>query len=257
MKGQVTTNHNQSFFWNLYGRCYDGINHSIPYRGLLYDLYINLDLKPGLKILDAGCGTGNFEKFLSTRSIPSIEIEAVDFSQVMLARAIKKCVDLDFVKFAVADLNQELSYPDGMFDRIVCSNVLYALKNPYSALEEMLRVLRPGGILVIANPKPNSKVARIVIDHFRRIGNIWDIRSKAMTILKTLVLLPTLGLVPILFNVLIIQRKARIREYQFLPREEFAGLFEENDSQHVNIISTYAEQNWLAVATKQFQSRAA
>jgi len=242
-----------TFFWNLYGRCYDSINHSIPYRGLLYELYVSLDLKPGQKILDAGCGTGNFEKFLSTRNIPPIEIEAIDFSDIMLARAEEKCYGVDFVSFATADLNQRLDYPDNTFDRVICSNVIYALKNPAFTLGELLRVLRPGGQLVITNPKPNFKVAPVVLDHVRRIRNIWNLRKKAITWMKTLILLPTLGLAPILFTIFVIQRKGRNQEYLFLPLEDFKVLLAENNFEEVEISHTYASQNWLATAFKQLQ----
>ena len=250
MKGQATTNHNQGFFWNLYGKCYDGINHSIPYRGLLYDLYINLDLRPGLKILDAGCGTGNFEKFLSTRSIPSIEIEAVDFSPVMLARAKQKCRDLSFVNFSAADLNKGLEYPDNSFDRILCCNVLYSLEDPLNVITELFRLLKHDGKLVIANPKPGFKVIPIVRDHFRRIGNIWGLGRKSMVLLKTLVLLPTMGLAPILLNLFVIEKKGEKKEYHFLSESKLRNLLELHKLTNIEVTDAYADQDLFTIATK-------
>jgi ubiquinone/menaquinone biosynthesis C-methylase UbiE len=249
MEGQPTTNQ-QSFFWNLYGRCYDGINHAIPYRGLLYDVYVSLDLKPGQKILDAGCGTGNFERFISERDIPDVQIKAIDFSSAMMARAKQKCKDLDFVKFTAADLNERLNYPDNSFDRILCCNVLYSLKDPVSSIAEFLRVLKPEGKLVIANPKPGFKVIAIVTDHFKRIGNIWGLGRKLLTFVKTLVLLPTMGLAPILLNLFVIEKKGEQREYHFLSEKNLRHLLEQNQLTDITIMNAYSDQDLFTVATK-------
>jgi len=247
--GKIDASQN-TFFWNLYGRCYDGINTAIPYRGLLYEIYVQLELKPDQKVLDAGCGTGNFEKFLSTRSTPQIKIEAVDFSEVMLKRARRKCRDLDFANFSFADLNQKLNYPDNTFDRIACINVLYALEQPHFTLGELLRVLKPGGKIVATNPRPNAQFAPLLRDHFERIRNIWGFSRRTSELLKTIIVLPTSGLVPILLNVFVIEQKGKKHEYHFLAKEEFARIFEENNSQTIDIFPTYADQNWLATAIK-------
>ena len=250
MKGQPTTESRQGFFWEIYGRCYDGINHAIPYRGLLYDLYVGLELKPGQRILDAGCGTGNFELFLSTRAIPAIQIEAIDFSPAMMTRARQKCADLDFVNFAVANLNDRLPYPDNSFDRILCCNVLYSLNDPVHTISEFLRVLKPDGKLVLANPKPGFKVMAIVLDHFKRISNIWGVGRKLMTFTKTLVLLPTMGLAPILLNLFVIEKKGEQQEYHFLSNEALRGLLEHNQLTDITIMNAYSDQDIFTVATK-------
>jgi len=49
-----------------------------------------LELKGGEHILDAGCGTGNFEKLLQNKGLNNIKVEALDFSQAMLKRAKQK-----------------------------------------------------------------------------------------------------------------------------------------------------------------------
>jgi len=249
MEGQESSRSNESFFWNLYGRCYDGINHAIPYRGLLYDLYTSLDLQPGQRILNAGCGTANFEVFISTRDIPPIQIEAVDFSPVMLDRAKKKCDGLDFVSFNLLDLNKKLDFPDSVFDRILCSNVLYALDDPSFTLGEMLRVMKPDGKLVISNPRPSAKIGPLVKDHFIRIGNIWGILQKARVFARTLVTLPIAGLAPIMLNVFVIEVRSKKNEYHFLQKQQLIQLFTQRNSKIISIIPTYADQNWLAVAT--------
>ena len=61
----------------------------MPYRKLLWDAFEALELEPGMRVLDAGCGTGNFEHFLAEKNHPPIQIDAVDFSAEMLARAAR------------------------------------------------------------------------------------------------------------------------------------------------------------------------
>src|SRR3990172_4647140 len=121
-------------FWNLYAKCYDAISHLIPYQEMMAYITQALDLKPGERLLDAGCGTGNLElalwkdfsrKYLAER----LRIDALDFSDVMLSRAIKKCEDIHEISFRVADLNEPLPFPDGIFDKIACVNTLFAVRN--------------------------------------------------------------------------------------------------------------------------------
>ncbi|MDI6822150.1 MAG: methyltransferase domain-containing protein [Actinomycetota bacterium] len=247
VKGDIAKS---TFFWNLYGICYDGINIAMPYRKLLFDAYINLDIRPGHKILDAGCGTGNFERFISSRNIPPIEIEAVDFSPIMLSRARKKCKDLKFVNFALVNLDGKLPYPDDTFDRILCINVLYALENPQNTICEFIRVLKPEGKMVLTNPKPDSRFAPLIQDHFKRIGNIWGFSRKAGVLAKTLLMLSTIGLIPILINVFIIDKKGRKQEYHFLPEEEFVTVFKQNGFGGIEIEPAYADQNLFIVVAE-------
>ena len=44
--------------WNLYARCYDRITGLLPYQEMLDEVVAALELKPGMRVLDAGCGTG-------------------------------------------------------------------------------------------------------------------------------------------------------------------------------------------------------
>jgi len=48
-----------SKFWKRYFKVYDVLNLLIPYQELLNTICDELDIKPGEKILEAGCGTGN------------------------------------------------------------------------------------------------------------------------------------------------------------------------------------------------------
>ncbi len=251
--GSLREQNDQTLFWNLYSRCYDCTYGLMPYRKLLWDSYEALELGAGMQMLDAGCGTGNFELFISEKNPPPVEIEAIDFSPAMLSRAKKKCQHLDNLNFEQIDLNKELKYPDKTFDRILSINVLYALEDSYFTLQEFLRVLKPGGKMVITSSKQDFRFFPILRDHFNRIGNIWGFSRKSMTLLKTFGMLSTTGMGSGLLNILVINRRERNGVYRSLSEEELIYAFERNgqkDVQDCAIGSAYVDQNLVAIVTK-------
>lgn len=249
--------HDSDWFWNLYARVYDSVYHLIPYRKLLWDVYRALELQPGMRVLDAGCGTGNFEFFISQKNPPHIEIDAVDFSTGMLRVAEKKCRDLDYVDFKWGDLTAPLPYADDTFDRIVSINVLFALPDWDHAMSEFLRVLKPEGTMVLTSNAVDYSFVPLVADHFRRVGNIWGASRKARTILKTARVMTTSALGSVILNTLVINRRESKGEYRgldhaalrsFLERHRLSGLGE------FSIGRALADQNLLATAVKAAQA---
>ncbi len=106
-----------------------------------------LDLKPTDRLLDVGCGTGALLHALS-RSFPARQLAGIDPSPEMLSVARQKLgasVDLQ-VAWAEA-----IPYPDDLFDVVASCSVFHYLRQPMVALKEMVRVLRPGGSLVITD----------------------------------------------------------------------------------------------------------
>ena len=71
------------------------------------------------------------------------------------------------------NLSSPLPFPDATFDRILSINVLYALPDPDFTMRELLRVLKPNGVIVVTSPAPEFAVTALVIDHFKRVKNIW------------------------------------------------------------------------------------
>ncbi len=130
---------NSSLFWDIYARLYDTLNLLEPYQKLHQETLKSLELKGGERILDTGCGTGNFEKLLSQKGFHNSKVEALDFSQAMLKRAKQKNGIHSF-SFQHFDLNSRLPFPDNYFDRVVSINAVYALKDPKKTLEEFSRI---------------------------------------------------------------------------------------------------------------------
>jgi len=240
-------------FWDLYSHVYDSVYHLIPYRGLLWQAYEALQLEPGMKVLDAGCGTGNFESFISHKSPPQIEIDAVDSSAGMLSVARRKCRSLDYVRFSAGDLNQRLPFADGTFDRIVTVNVLYALDDPDGVVRELLRLLKPSGVLVISSPLPSYSVRPMIADHFRRLRNIWGLHRRLGRALETAWVLVTGGALQWALNNLVINRREGDGVYRSLDRQELGDLLQRRRAEGLetyDICLASADQNLFATAVK-------
>ena len=79
----------------------------------------------------------------------------------MLKKAEKNCAAFHSITFMEADITA-LSFPDNSFDKVVAGNVIHLLDNPLTALGEMNRVCKDGGMLIIPtymNKKSEGKAS--------------------------------------------------------------------------------------------------
>jgi len=97
---------------------------------------------PGEKILDVGCGTGSMSFALADRGDHD-QILGIDVSEIFVDYAKVQNGD-DRITFEVGDA-ASLRFVDGYFDRAVSQLVLQFMPDPYPAVKEMCRVVRPGG----------------------------------------------------------------------------------------------------------------
>lgn len=93
----------------------------------------------GLRLLDIGCGTGHHLARLRQRGF---NVAGVDGSEEMLAHARANNPDVEIRRADVEDL----PFPSASFDLIICIEVLRYLPDSSRCIQEMARVLRPGGI---------------------------------------------------------------------------------------------------------------
>ena len=109
--------------------------------------YLLPHLRPGLRILDFGCGPGTVSVGLAKAVAPG-ELHGIDMeeSQVELARAIAESGRQDNAIFHVGDV-LDLPFDDDFFDVAHCHNVLMHIPDTHAALTEVKRVLKPGGII--------------------------------------------------------------------------------------------------------------
>src|SRR5690242_457259 len=108
-----------------------------------------------LDALDAGCGTGFLSLELARRGH---RVTGIDFTPAMLAEARRKAAEQGAaVRFEETDAEQ-LPCAPGSFDLVVSRHVLWTLPHPEAAIDEWIRVLRPGGRLVIIDSQFDPSV---------------------------------------------------------------------------------------------------
>lgn len=118
--------------------------------------------RAGERALDVGTGTGHFATYLAELGL---RVSAVDSSDAMLRQARAKRNDVEWRRAAAEDL----PYDDGTFDLVLSVTLLEFVPDPDEALEEMFRVVRPGGRLVAAVLNRESPWARAREEEARRV----------------------------------------------------------------------------------------
>ncbi|MBN2259698.1 MAG: methyltransferase domain-containing protein [Clostridiales bacterium] len=105
-----------------------------------------LDLPKGSKILDVGCGSGNFSIKLAKMGFKVTGIDlSVDMLKVAREKAKSENVEIDFLQMNVYDLKFENQSFDGVFSMAAFEFI----PDSSRALDEMMRVLKIGGQLII------------------------------------------------------------------------------------------------------------
>jgi ubiquinone/menaquinone biosynthesis C-methylase UbiE len=114
-----------------------------------------LDVRAGHAVLDVGCGPGTDLAALASAVTPTGAVIGVDRDEEMLARARQRLTGQGNVDVRRGDAH-ELPVPDSSVDRARADRVLQHLENPARAVAEMRRVLRPGGVVGLAEPDWNT-----------------------------------------------------------------------------------------------------
>jgi ubiquinone/menaquinone biosynthesis C-methylase UbiE len=117
-----------------------------------------IQLQPGMKILDVGCGAGkqcfSYFDFLNGKA----EITGGDVNHELLEQAKKQNSERKTgIRFLELDFNKKFDFPANSFDFCSCCfAIYYALDVPFT-IGEMHRILKPGGRLFTTGPMPENK----------------------------------------------------------------------------------------------------
>jgi 2-polyprenyl-3-methyl-5-hydroxy-6-metoxy-1,4-benzoquinol methylase len=128
-------------------------------------------LRPGMSVLELGCGAGYFTRELAGSGA---DIVAIDVSPELLEIARANC-SAPNVRYQIQNA-YELSYPDAGFDSVVGSSVLHHLETE-EALREIYRVLKPGGTIWFTEPNmlnPQIAIQKNVPWVKRKLGDSPD-----------------------------------------------------------------------------------
>jgi len=128
---------------------------------------------PGSRVLDVGCGFGLETLRLARRVGPTGSVTGVDLSGQFVAEAARRAAAASATAaFLKADA-QRLPFADASFDVTRVERVLIYLADPFRALDEIVRVTRPGGAVAVIAPDfdtntvnvPDRPLTRAVLAH--------------------------------------------------------------------------------------------
>jgi len=104
-------------------------------------------LRPGLRVLDAGCGTGAITAGIAGRVAPGGSVTGIDTGETLIRQAQEQFADVPGLQFEIADIHDYT--PAEKYDLVSAARVLQWLPNPLQTLRCMKAVLQPGGTVSI------------------------------------------------------------------------------------------------------------
>jgi ubiquinone/menaquinone biosynthesis C-methylase UbiE len=111
---------------------------------IVCDIYYPPADRKNLHVLDVGCGTGAIMKEMTTQGFGVVV--GIDMSE----EALKYCKEKQLQ--AVQGFADKIPYPDNTFDLVIASDVLEHLQDDARAVQEIYRILKPGGRLIATVP---------------------------------------------------------------------------------------------------------
>ncbi|HTB78557.1 MAG TPA: class I SAM-dependent methyltransferase [Polyangiaceae bacterium] len=126
-------------------------------------------------VLDVGCGVGHWGMLLASVMPEHVRVTGVDrepsWVEHASARALARGLEGRF-SYGQGEAAR-LPFPDNSFDLTTCQTVLIHLPDPASAISEMMRVTRPGGLVAVA--EPNNLTASLLLDSITNLASVDEI----------------------------------------------------------------------------------
>ncbi len=163
--------HKHGRFFDVWARFYRLTLFGLELRRIQRHALERLKISPGERVLDLGCGPGDGASRLTDKRAVAI---GLDYSQGMLDTAKK---DRKLRGRLTRGDAGRLPFRDGAFDKIVCTNSFHHYPDHFASLKEMRRVLRPGGLLVLVDPRQDNIFGRMAIELFEeRVFGLKEVR---------------------------------------------------------------------------------
>ncbi len=105
-------------------------------------------------VIDIGCGRGEFVEYLSKKKT-LCRILGIDFSKVVIENTKKRIPNSNFADIDVYKIGDYISMLE-KFDYAVCFEVIEHLDKPNMLIDNILKILKPGGYLILTTPYENS-----------------------------------------------------------------------------------------------------
>jgi ubiquinone/menaquinone biosynthesis C-methylase UbiE len=164
-------------------------SHSAEYFGDTRDYWWNLDfleligkrlsLDRVQDVLDVGSGVGHWGQLLA-KILPSrVRVQGVDRDPLWIEKATARAAALglaDRFSYQVA-VAEKLPFPDASFDLVTCQTVLIHMPDPGATVDEMVRVARPGALILAA--EPNNAARALLFDSVSFHDPVDDILTRA------------------------------------------------------------------------------
>ena len=114
-----------------------------------WKIFFSAEEVAGRSVLDAGCGTGIFSVIFAKQGAG--RVTGIDISEGSLgtARGLKEKFGLDSVEFKQQDM-LDLPFADASFDIVWAWGTVHHTTDPFRAIDQLVRVLKPGGALLLA-----------------------------------------------------------------------------------------------------------
>ncbi|MGI9449697.1 MAG: methyltransferase domain-containing protein [Geminicoccaceae bacterium] len=125
------------------------------YKHRTFDL---LQVREGSRVLDVGCGTGDDARSLAERVGVTGLVIGLDSSEALLQEARKRADGLGLpVEYHLGDARR-LNFPEASFDACRIDRVLHHLDDPQAAVDELVRVAKPGAQVVMHEPDQETNL---------------------------------------------------------------------------------------------------
>ncbi len=148
-----------------------------------------LQLSGKERLLDAGCGPGLLLRYFAPQVTEAVGLDATP-AMLAQAQALLQEADIQNASTRLGDM-EHLPFADGSFDRVVTRYTFHHLLRPERAFQELVRVCKSGGIVVVcdATPRPEARLAYDAWERMRDASHTsaqteLELRSMALATLR-------------------------------------------------------------------------